>query len=79
MRGYTLQMEIQYPMENGIILFRTCYYISKRIIAYSMVSIKIYMDKNEKKEQEEIINKLSKQSEEVEIVKKEEEDQDRAC
>ena len=37
------------------------------------------MDKNEKKEQEEIINKLSKQSEEVEIVKKEEEDQDRAC
>ena len=66
-------------MENGIILFRTCYYISKRIIAYSMVSIKIYMDKNEKKEQEEIINKLSKQSEEVEIVKKEEEDQDRAC
>ena len=35
------------------------------------------MDKNEKKEQEEIINKLSKQPEEVEIVK-EEEDQDRA-
>ncbi len=31
-----------------------------------------------KKEQEEIINKLSKQPEEVEIVK-EEEDQDRAC
>ena len=32
-----------------------------------------------KKEQEEIINKLSKQPEEVEIVKEEEEDQDRAC
>ena len=31
-----------------------------------------------KKEQEEIINKLSKQPEEVEIVKEEEEDQDRA-
>ena len=30
------------------------------------------MDKNEKKEQEEIINKLSKQTEEVEIVKEEE-------
>ena len=30
------------------------------------------MDKNEKKEQEEIINKLSKQPEEVEIVKEEE-------
>jgi hypothetical protein len=32
-----------------------------------------------KKGQEEIINKLSKQPEEVEIVKEEEEDQDRAC
>ena len=32
-----------------------------------------------KKVQEEIINKLSKQPEEVEIVKEEEEDQDRAC
>ena len=31
-----------------------------------------------KKEQEEIINKLSKQPEEVEIVKEEEEEQDRA-
>ena len=31
-----------------------------------------------KKEQEEIINKLSKQPEEVEIVKEEEEDQNRA-
>ena len=40
--------------------------------------IKIYMDKIEKKEQEEIINKLSEQPEEVEIVKEEEEDQDRA-
>ena len=41
--------------------------------------IKIYMDKIERKEQEEIINKLSEQPEEVEIVKEEEEDQDRAC
>ena len=36
------------------------------------------MDKIERKEQEEIINKLSEQPEEVEIVKEEEEDQDRA-
>ena len=41
-----------------------------------MVSIKIYIYEN--KEQEEIINKLSKQPEEVEIVKEEEEEQDRA-
>ena len=34
------------------------------------------MDKNEKKEQEEIINKQSEQPDEIEIVK-EEEDQDR--
>ena len=40
--------------------------------------IKIYMDKIERKEQEEIINKLSEQPEEVEIVKEEEEEQDRA-
>jgi len=32
-------------------------FINKRIIEYFIISIKIYMNKNEKKEQEEIINK----------------------
>ena len=41
-----------------IILFRTCDYISKRIIVYFIIYLKIYIDMK-KKEQEEIINKLS--------------------
>ena len=51
-------MNYRISYQINIILLRTCGYINKRIIVYFIVSIKIYIDKIEKKEQVEIIKKL---------------------
>ena len=65
-----LELEVDLDLEEDLL----------EVIDHYCIFYSIYKNiyRYDKKEQEEIINKLSKQTEEVEIVKKEEIDQDKA-